>query len=109
MTIKASSVRINERRQFGRRSAVWHAWVERDGAQRLACVVRNVSAQGALLELAAPTWLPPYFDLVLELDQIRLTCEVRHKGIHGVGVMFKDPAAGGQLLALFRSRPYSRP
>jgi hypothetical protein len=41
--------RINERRLFGRRELTIHAWVQ-FGRCREACLIRNISEQGALIE-----------------------------------------------------------
>ncbi len=91
---------LAERRQFGRRTTVWHAWIVTSGPRRTACVVRNLSVTGALLELEVPAWLPPIFTLAIEDRDISIACEVRHRGQHGVGVSFSDPEAGRRLSLL---------
>lgn len=87
-----------DRREFGRRRGVWHAWITPSSLQRLACCVRNVSEGGALLELAVPDWLPVRFDLLVDGVDIRLECDLRHRGRHGVGVTFCDPTQAQQLM-----------
>ena len=87
-----------ERRAFGRRRAVWHAWIIHSNLQRLPCCVRNVSDGGALLELGVPEWLPATFDLLVDGPDLRLPCELVHRGKHGVGVTFTDPDLSQELM-----------
>ena len=54
----------------------------------MACIVRNLSVTGALLELEVPDWMPYRFRLVIESTRFDVNCETRHKGPHSVGVMF---------------------
>lgn len=99
---------LAERRQFGRRTTVWHAWIVTSGAHRTACVVRNVSARGALLELDVPAWLPHEFILALEEPLISIACDVRHRGQHGLGISFRNPD-DGQRLATLAIGPATQP
>ncbi len=94
-----------ERRQFGRRTTLWHAWIVTPGQRRIACKVRNVSEGGALLELPVPEWLPAKFSLAVDEQGIVVACELRHRGRHGVGVTFADIGAGLQLYALSHQSP----
>ena len=87
-----------ERREFGRRRAVWHAWIIPSSLQRLPCCVRNVSDGGALLELSVPEWLPATFELAVDGPNLRLPCELNHRGKHGVGVTFTDPELSQELM-----------
>ena len=95
----ANSVSASDRRAFGRRTTVWHAWII-SGSQELPCHVLNVSPGGALLEIAPPDWLPHSFDLRIEDCSLVLPCELRHRGRHGVGVSFVDPEKGRALFVL---------
>jgi hypothetical protein len=88
MTALKSSAPAHERRQFGRRETCIHAWILVEGRPRTACVVRNVSEGGALLELEVPAWMPFRFLLDVEAKRFRSQCEIRHKGAHGLGVTF---------------------
>jgi hypothetical protein len=97
--------RHRERRVFGRRSTLWHAWIVTSPRQRLACRVRNVSLGGALLELAVPLWLPNTFDLWVEDRQLIVDCEIKHRGTQGVGVGFRNLQQARQLFALSREAP----
>ena len=89
---------LQERRAFGRRRVVWHAWIIPSTLQRLACCVRNVSDGGALLELNVPEWLPATFDVFVEGPDMRLRCELTHRGKHGVGVAFSDAGLAQELM-----------
>lgn len=87
-----------ERRTFGRRRAVWHAWIIPSSLQRLPCCIRNVSDRGALLELKVPEWLPATFDLFVDGPNMQFTCDLTHRGKHGVGVAFRDADLLQELL-----------
>lgn len=54
----------------------------------MACIVRNLSVTGALLELEVPDWMPFRFRLVVESARFDIACETRHKGPNSLGVMF---------------------
>ena len=94
-----------ERRSFGRRRAVWHAWIIPSTLQRLACCVRNVSDGGALLELPVPDWLPATFDLFVDGPNMQLACELTHRGKHGVGVAFRDALLAQELMDFCQVQP----
>ncbi len=79
-----------ERRAFGRRNFLKHGWLRVSGRPPLACIVRNLSAGGALLELSVPSWLPMHFELRLEPEDQILFCEVRHHHNGWIGVKFLD-------------------
>ena len=94
-----------DRRQFGRRSSVWHAWIVTGTRQRIACCVRNVSTGGALLELAVPATLPQQFELLIEERNLSIRCELRHRGEHGIGISFQDVEMGRHLYELTANQP----
>ena len=96
-----------ERRSFGRRRAVWHAWIIPSSLQRLPCCIRNVSDRGALLELKVPEWLPASFDLFVDGPNLQLTCDLTHRGKHGVGVAFRDADLMQELLDHCNMQPAS--
>ena len=82
------SIHTPERRQFGRRQSCLHGWVLIEGRPKTACLVRNVSEGGALLELPVPKVLPFHFQLFIDFVGFEATCEVRHKGESWMGVQF---------------------
>lgn len=77
-----------DRRQFGRRTTCWHAWIVSPNRPKIACLVRNVSASGARLELEVPAWLPWNFRLVVDVYQLEFECEVRYRRPEAIGVFF---------------------
>lgn len=92
---------MRERRQFGRRTTALHAWIKIPGRPQIACVVRNLSVGGALVEFDVPEWLPYRFRLHVEATGFETNCETRHVGERAVGVMFvetKDRHEGRLLI-----------
>ena len=77
-----------ERRQFGRRKTCLHGWVAFEGRPKFACLVRNVSEGGALLECPVPKLIPYRFRLIIDAKGFEATCEVRHQTDNWMGVRF---------------------
>jgi len=88
-----------ERRQFGRRHTCLHGWVVREGLPRLACVVRNVSEGGALLEFDVPANMPYWFMLKIDCKGFEAQCETRRQGLTWMGVQFVNLARIEQPIA----------
>jgi hypothetical protein len=82
-----------ERRQFGRRLTCLHATITARGRSPEPCVVRNLSADGALLEVARPSWLPSRFRLFVEVDAFEAECEIVRRTDDAVGVRFVTSAS----------------
>ena len=78
-----------ERREFGRRDAVIHAWAFTSGRSRLPCIIRNLSPGGALLEFPSGAPVAERFWLGSDADQRELRCLVRHRGPRALGVSFE--------------------
>jgi hypothetical protein len=53
--------------------------------------MRDVSEQGALLEVLHPEWLPTRFRLIVEALGIESDCEVVRRTAGAVGVRFAGP------------------
>jgi len=77
-----------ERRRFGRRETYLHAWVSGPWLPEIACIVRNLSERGALLETEYACRLPNRFHLRFETIAFEAECEVRHRQDAAVGVYF---------------------
>lgn len=77
-----------DRRQFGRRQESAHGWIIVEGRPRYPCLVRDISAGGARLEVDQPSWLPFRFRLICESQRLDTDCEIRHQQQMSVGVMF---------------------
>jgi PilZ domain-containing protein len=76
-----------ERRQFGRRQTFLHAMITGSGRPPVPCIVRDLSASGARIEVQTPAWLPRHFRLIVE-GTLRSECEVVHRSTDAVGVRF---------------------
>jgi hypothetical protein len=77
-----------ERRQFGRRNTCLHGWMMLEGRPRIACLVRNVSEGGALLECEVPKVMPYRLGLIIDCKGFEAWCELRHQTERWVGVRF---------------------
>ena len=77
-----------DRRQFGRRQTCVHATIAPRGRPVILCVMRDVSEDGALLEVSHPQWLPSRFRLIVEAMGIESDCEVVRRTEVAVGVRF---------------------
>jgi len=84
--------RAIDRRQFGRRRTLWHAWVIVAGRGREPCVVRNFSSFGALLEFVGPVPAAGHLILTIEPFDFEVVCHVRHRSRTGLGVNFDETA-----------------
>jgi hypothetical protein len=52
------------------------------------CLVRNISANGALLELNGPALVPNDFNLIIKPENVRRCCQVIRRDGHHLGVRF---------------------
>lgn len=84
------SKRSDEIRRFGRRRALIHAFIVNDKGHRNACIVRNISEGGALLEVEEPHQIPRHLKLLIEADGFEADCNIRHRVQHAVGVYFNE-------------------
>lgn len=85
---KHPSPRGAERRQFGRRNTICHAIACARGRPPSPCVVRDVSAGGAKVELQRSASLPNRFRLIVSAWKFEADCEVMHRADDSVGVRF---------------------
>jgi PilZ domain len=58
------------------------------GGNGVECTVRNLSANGAALDVASPAGLPPSFMLVIEADQFIRRCRRVWRSDNRIGVAF---------------------
>ena len=94
---------IPDRREFGRRNSLLHGWLVIEGRPRIACLVRNVSEGGALLECPVPPEMPFHFELHIECKGFVATCEARHQSSTWIGVHFVDTPSVEQPIAEWSS------
>ncbi len=60
------------------------------GGGAISCVVRNVSAGGALLEVESPVGVPDHFTLVYDADGARQPCRTVWRKPNRIGVAFES-------------------
>lgn len=58
------------------------------GGGAIDCVVRNLSATGAALEITSPLFIPDKFTLVVAADNIHCPCAVVWRKERRIGVAF---------------------
>ena len=58
------------------------------GGTKIDCVIRNISATGASIEIKSPLWFPDSFVLVMTTDGITRGCHVVWRKGRRVGVTF---------------------
>ena len=58
------------------------------GGDKINCVVRDISATGAALEILGVVRVPNHFTLIIPEDQLKLPCHVVWRSEYRVGVAF---------------------
>lgn len=53
------------------------------------CIVRNLSATGACLEIASPVGIPDEFELQIKPDSTKRDCRVVWRSANRIGLYFK--------------------
>lgn len=66
------------------------------GGAAISCMVRNISATGALLEVESPLGIPERFVLVVPSDQLSRPCRTIWKSERRLGVRFDRPRDAGE-------------
>jgi hypothetical protein len=79
---------FRDRREQTRRDVDWPAKIRLHDVGLVPCRVLNVSASGALVEVAGSVPLPDAFNLLIEAHDFEAACEVRHRTAGRIGVMF---------------------
>ena len=95
--MKTDSQFVKQRREFGeqrrspRRSAYMKASIFHPlQTERLDCIVRDISSDGALIDFQYPMDLPKIFWLRLEGDATLNLCTIAWRSERQVGVEFSD-------------------
>lgn len=70
---------IGGRKLFGKRQSQTLGWISVSGRPKIPCTIKSLTAQGAVLEVATPDWLPFQFELAIEPEGHTLTCQTKHK------------------------------
>ena len=72
------------------RSRVLKAGQIRFGESAVDCLIRNISATGACLELRSPLWFPDSFVLAMTSDGSARACTIVWRKDGRIGVAFAD-------------------
>ena len=78
-----------EKRVFPRRRILKQGTITYRGGGGMDCVVRNISTSGALVDIANPIDLPPFFTLVIATEHLMRHCRAAWSHDHRVGVAFE--------------------
>ena len=62
-------------------------------AAAIVCIIRNMSAIGAALEVESPAGIPDDFTLLIKPEIIKRDCHVVWRSTDRVGVRFADAAS----------------
>ena len=80
---------MDERRKTPRSRMLKAARITaKDHRGSIDCTIRNMSANGACLNVASPLGIPDRFDLVVEADQSTHACRVIWRKEKQIGVEF---------------------
>jgi PilZ domain len=79
---------MNERRAVFRRRTYKSGTITFGGCLNIECLVRNISDDGACLEVNSPASIPDDFNLVIRPDNIFRTCQVAWRAPDKIGVHF---------------------
>jgi PilZ domain len=77
-----------EKRAAPRHRVLKHGTLAFGGGGGIDCMVRNVSASGARVDIASPVGLPNSFTLVIETDHFMRPCHAVWSTDKQVGVAF---------------------
>jgi hypothetical protein len=77
-----------ERRKTSRHRTLKAGTIAFNRAAGISCMVRNISAAGACLEVSSPFGIPDDFTLVIENDHIQRPCHVTWRRDRRLGVAF---------------------
>lgn len=80
---------MEERRKVQRHRTLKAGSIRFNRGSGIDCRVRNVSPEGALLEVASQIGIPNDFVLVVAIDRVRQPCHVIWRDPTRLGVQFK--------------------
>jgi hypothetical protein len=79
---------MEERREELRHRVLKPAQITWGSGAALDCVIRNISGQGACLEVASPLGIPPNFTLMLDNNRSKRECRIVWRTERRIGVAF---------------------
>jgi hypothetical protein len=82
-----------ERRKVSRHRILKAGTIAFNRAGGISCLVRNISAFGACLEVISPFGIPDDFTLVIENDHVQRPCHVTWKKDKRIGIAFDQSTA----------------
>jgi hypothetical protein len=78
---------MEEKRKYPRTEISEPAYVS-SGGSVMSCVVRNISPEGAAIDIENPAFVPPRFRLVMANDSSVHECRIAWIKQHRIGVTF---------------------
>lgn len=81
---------MEEKRKHPRTEIDEPAYVSADGSV-MSCVVRNISPEGAAIDVENPAFVPSRFRLVLRRDSSVRECRIAWIQKNRIGLSFVDP------------------
>jgi ASC-1-like (ASCH) protein len=94
---------MNEKRNHRRQRILKAGTIAFDGST-IDCVVRNISATGAALEVESQLGIPPVFNLVISAERFSERCRVLWRKEKRIGVVF-EPEPSGRGATPLAARP----
>jgi len=79
---------VIEKRTTPRSRILKSGTISFDRAAGIDCVVRNISDEGACLEVTSPLGIPDEFTLVIKSDNLLRTCQIVWRSARRIGVRF---------------------
>jgi PilZ domain len=78
---------MEEKRKYPRTEINQPAYVS-SGGSIIGCMVRNISVEGAAIDVENPAFVPPYFRLVMANDSSVHECRIAWIQQNRIGVAF---------------------
>jgi hypothetical protein len=78
---------MNDHRESSRRRILKAGTIQFSG-DAVPCMVRNISATGAAIELTGPQWFPDRFTLAVPSDGLSKPCHIVWRKEKRIGVAF---------------------
>jgi hypothetical protein len=96
---------MEDRRRFPRTKCFKGAKIEAAGQETVTCIVRNMSVEGAKLELPYSAVLPGEFDLSFDIGGRKRQCRVMWRTSREAGIWFAQQAWSRDRHCSLRSVP----
>jgi hypothetical protein len=89
---------MEEKRKHPRTDVDEPAYVS-SGGSVMSCIVRNISLEGAAIEIENPAFVPPHFRLVMANDSSVRECRIAWIQKNRIGLSFVETAPAGGMVA----------